>query len=115
MERIENAIIKNIDIGIEDHNCLVCNLEIEGRGWSAMFGGAYNLCSSDKFGGADCTGLFIRRLIKVFLGGFGSLKELRGKPCRVKVQDRVVVAIGHFLEEEWFNPSEELKPQEAKR
>lgn len=114
MERIENAIIKNIDIGIEDHNCLVCNLEIEGRGWSAMFGRSYNLCSSDKFGGADCTGFFIRRLIKVFLGGFGSLKELRGKPCRVKVQDGVVVAIGHFLEEEWFNPSKELKTQEEK-
>lgn len=116
MEKIENAIIRDIDISIEDHNCLVCNLELEGSGWGAMFGGEYNLCSSDKYGGGDCTGYFIRRLINIFLGGYGSLKNLRGKPCRVKIEDRKIIAIGHFLlKDEWFNPSEEFIKQEAKQ
>lgn len=110
MDEIKNAVVKSIDIRVEEHGCLICNVTLDGGDWLCCFGGGYNLCSSDKFNGGDCTGFFIRRLLKVFFkNGEGSLNDIIEKPCRVKFEGNKAEAIGHFLTDIWFEPRKELK------
>ena len=112
MDAIENAVIKSVWLEVNDYNCLTCEIEIEGEGWGALFGG-FCLCNQSKLvEGKDYTGFYVRRLIDVILGGFGKFDSLVGQPCRVKTEDRKVVAIGHFYKDRWFEPRVELKESE---
>ena len=109
MEKIENAIIKNVWLEIEDHGILTCEIDLEGAGWEALFGG-FCLCNKSKLeDGKDYTGFYIRRLIDVILEGYGKLNSLVGEPCRVQTENGKVVAIGHFYKDKWFKPRVELK------
>ena len=109
---IQNAIIKKIWLEVEDHNCLICDIALQGAGWETIFGG-YNLCNSNKLiEGKDYTGFYIRRLIEIFLDGYGKLDSLEGMPCRVKMEGRKVTAIGHFLKDKWFEPRIELSKED---
>lgn len=108
MVSIENALIKAAYLEVEDHGCLTCRIELEGNGWQCSFGG-FNLCGNTNTEGKDYTGFYIRRLIEVFFDGYGRFSSLPGIYCRVKLEDRQVVAIGHILKDNWFEPRVELK------
>lgn len=105
MESVSNAIITSSSVEIEDHGILTCIIGLKGNGWGASFGG-YALKTDSNIASEDFTGFFIRRLLET-VGGF-ALNGLKDKPCRIKLEDGTVVAIGHFIEDKWFNPKEEF-------
>lgn len=106
METIENAKITKALLEIEDHGILTAGLSLDFGGVHTTFGG-YSLYSPKSVNG-DYTGKFIWGCLKTL--NVWRWDELVGKIIRVKsVGYRNVVAIGHPIEDKWFNPSEELE------
>ena len=92
-EEIDNAMVKTVSLGYEDHGILTAWVFLDGAGWSQAFGG-YDLRRGTE--AAD----FV-------LGCLQALKvehweDLVGKPCRVIRQHGLLVALGHFVEDSWY-------------
>src|SRR5262245_13714484 len=98
MSNIENAKIESASIQIEDHGILTCMLFLKILGGSQGFGG-YNNNSNLSW--------YLKRLFVVL--DVQSFEDLAGKYVRVQSKDGLLVAIGHIVEDRWFNPGEELK------
>ena len=64
--------------------------------------------SGQGFGGYRLGGTFTDY---VLFGVLNALKvdkweDLKGTPVRVEIEDGTIKAIGHYLEDKWFNPKE---------
>lgn len=106
MSTIVNAIIKAATIGTYDddpNGFLTAGLTLDYGGGGQGFGG-FALYRAEKF---DVTGTFVARCMQI--AGVTRWEHLVGKPIRVETDEkRRIVAIGHFLKDEWFNASKEL-------
>lgn len=104
---VTNAKIVDVEIRLAE-GCLTCDLQLEGLGWNGTFGG-YCLKSGATRESKDLTGFYIKKLFYVFQ--VSSITELINMPCRVILKDgKRLYSIGHFLQEVWFTPAEELAP-----
>jgi hypothetical protein len=95
----KNAKIKSTHLGLEGHNIFTCLLNLDYGGSCQGFGG-----HSLKF---DQYGIeYLNRILKTI--GVRSWEELPGKMIRVKADNCKVHAIGHIIEDRWFNPEDDL-------
>lgn len=114
--KVENGRIKSVSISNEDHGCLTAWLHCEMSGSGCRFGG-YSLGSATgkenlKETKANWAAFFITRCIETVIGGgYGKWEDLTGEPCRVMMEGLGggIVAVGHFIDDKWFCPREELK------
>ncbi len=93
---IQNAKIKGTSLGFDEHYSF----------WVYL---SYGDSSGQGFGGWSLGGEFTEYVIRGILTtviDHGAWEDLKGKPCRAKLEDGKVVAIGHFLEDKWFDPRE---------
>jgi hypothetical protein len=109
-EPIQNGRIVKTMLGHEDHGFFTCSLELEFGGAGQSFGG-YGLDDRPAtIGGkrrATAAGLaFIIEIIDTL--EVESWERLPGAYCRVRRhQPRgLIVAIGHLLKDQWFDPQE---------
>lgn len=89
----ENALIKDVYLGLEDHNILTYNISLD-------YGG-----SGQGFGNYNCNenlSTHLKPLLAVF--DVREFNKLKGLPCRVKRENGMVVAIGHIINNVWFEP-----------
>jgi len=97
-------------LGYEDHGILTAMLHLDYSGSGQAFGGyaldRYSKEHEKRIEDKAC-GFFIRRVLEVV--GVDKWEGLAGKYIRVKADSNKVYAIGHLLEDKWFNPAEELK------
>ena len=54
--------------------------------------------------GTDYTGAYISQVLDTV--GVDTLEDLQGKPIRVDNERGFIKAIGNFLEDKWFSPTE---------
>lgn len=108
-EKIENAVIESFNIFIE-RGALTSFLNIRLSDSAAQsFGGFY----------LDRTmALWIRSILRI--AGVDDINDLAGKSIRIKYKDdSSIMAIGHFLNDDWFDPKKEfedfLRMQDAKK
>ena len=99
MIEIKNAIIKKTFLGIEDHGVFTAIISLN-------YGG-----SEQGFGQHDLTykayGItYLRKILETV--GVDSWEELVGKPIRSKCEHTKVHAIGHLIEDKWFEPEKDL-------
>ncbi len=111
-ERLEerNARITAVTLEIEDHGILTCHITTEFRGGCQSFGGyaldAYDADKKKRVGSA--WGMeFIRRVLETV--GVDSLDGLKGKTIRTRGNWSKISAIGHIIDDKWFDPGEDLK------
>jgi hypothetical protein len=100
----ENAKIVNTFLGREDHGIFTASLSLAGNGWGQGFGN-YSLDGP----GPDNTRVghgfgidFIAGVLTVL--GVERWEKLPGTHCRVRREGGLIVAIGHIVEERWFEP-----------
>ena len=88
----KNAIIERTFLGFEDHGIFTAFITLNYGGGGQTFGG-YSIGSE-----------FIEQVLKTL--DLESWEELKGQKVRVKAEHGKVHAIGHFLNDKWFNPAE---------
>lgn len=105
---IKNAIIKSVILTKEDHGLLTAFIDLDYGGSGQGFGG-YNLYVPKRKlkDAGNYAGHFIWRVLEI--AGVEKWEDLRGKPIRVDGGHSGIKAIGHILEDEWFNPAEEFE------
>ena len=113
---VENGVIVSVSIDNENHGCLTAWLYVAFRSGGCGFGGF-------KLGNADGDNLdqktyaaeWIVRCIKTVIG-YGKWEELKGKPvrCLREGSGGKIIAIGHFLNDDWFSPKLEFAGRDSK-
>lgn len=104
--RIENALIKSVDLSMADHGHLILAMTLEGGSWGVTYGGyalgkGY-LGASDFKGSAAGTEYLMRIMDTV---GVEKFQDLKGKYVRValKGHSSPVKIIGNVLKDQWFD------------
>lgn len=111
-DKIENAVVKRTQLGIEDHGILSAWVHVGGFGWGQGFGGfaldRYDETRKKRVGAAPA-GIFVRRVLETL--GVEEWERLTGTPCRVRrdVALGPINAIGHFTDDKWFEPALEFE------
>lgn len=109
--RIRNAKITDAEILIEDHGFLTAYITLDYGGSGQGFGG-YTLHSENQSGEPNFAGHFLRRTLEIV--GVQNWSDLTGKCIRVMSRHNGVKAIGHILEDRWFDPSDEFESLRVK-
>lgn len=97
---------------IDDHNLLTSWLHIAHEGGEQGFGGYMlsPLSDKDHFRTTDKvkanTATWIVRILETI--GVPKWEQLPGKAVRVKISDGRIIAIGHFVKDNWFCPESEF-------
>lgn len=96
----KNAVITGASLGIE-RGMLTSFVYVE-----------FDEGSQQGFGGFDLTQFnsashFIRRVLEI--ASVEEWRNLKGRAVRIKAEPYgIIIALGHFLKDEWFVPSEEF-------
>jgi len=107
---IKNAVIEGASLTVDDRGILTAYLALNYGDSGQSFGGRAlylpeSFINSKKPG--NFAGHFICRVLKI--AGISDWNDLVGKAIRVKAKYLNVIAIGHIIEDDWFNPEEEFK------
>lgn len=93
MAEITNAKITSTMLGLEDHGIPTCFVNLEWPG------------AGQGFGGYDLRHYGIEFITKTCAAvGVEKWEDLRGKVCRIRHDHRKVYAIGHIVEDRWYEP-----------
>lgn len=101
---IKNGKIESTHLGFEGHGIFSSMITIETDDGHQGFGG-YSL-------GGKSGMEFIETTLKTL--EVEKWEDLKGKLIRVKREDRRMVAIGHYLKDNWLNIEEFFKERENK-
>ena len=102
---IVNAIIKSARLNDSDRGILTAWLDLDYGGSGQGFGG-YSLYLPKSYKNHDIksyAGHFIWRCMEIT--DVTDWAKIPGKTVRVKIKNRLVVAIGHIVKDDWFEPS----------
>ena len=110
-----NAVIESVTLSKDDHGLLTSYIGLDyGDSGHQGFGGyALYLPTSFKHGKVDngFAGHWIWRVMEI--AGVGKWDQLKGKTIRVRLDKDgfggSIVAIGHIVKDDWFNPSVDFK------
>lgn len=102
---VANAIIESASLGFGDREFLDCSISLNYGGSGQTFGG-YILYIPRGFGNhrlESPAGHFIYRVLKI--AGVEEWKNLVGRTIRARYTHNKVYAIGHIINDDWFEPS----------
>jgi hypothetical protein len=105
---VKNAVIESARITSDDHGLLSAWVHLNYGGSGQGFGG-YSLYLPKSFAHHQLlsnAGHFIWRVMEV--AGVTRWDNLPGKTIRVKSEHSKVHAIGHIVEDDWFEPSKDF-------
>lgn len=109
-EQVQNAIIESTSLDMGERNLLTVWLHLSYGNACQAFGG-YCLYLPKDFKHStvkgDFAGHFIFRCLQI--AGVESWDQIKGKTIRVISIDRKIIAIGHIINDDWFNPSEDFE------
>ena len=91
---IQNAVIRGVMLGREDHGIPTAFVQLDYDGRSQGFGG-YGLDGA-------AMSVFVLGVLDTL--EVESWEKLVGKPCRADAEHTTVHRIGHFLKDRWFDP-----------
>lgn len=99
---ILNAKIESADLFIEDHGILTMRLILNlSNGCGCAFGG-YSLSYSRKNINISPLAYWVENILVIC--DANNIKELNGKIIRAKIENDLIVAIGHPIKDTWFEP-----------
>jgi hypothetical protein len=106
--KIENAVIKDVDLSMADHGCLTLAMTLDGGGWGVVYGGyclgkGY-LGADDNFFSGIAAGMeYLIRIMDTV--GVERFQNLKGKYVRVATKGwgGPVKIIGNIIKDQWFD------------
>ena len=104
---IRNAQIDFVRLSVADFGCLTFDMMLSYGDSECQGFGTYQLYYPNNKMLLGTAGIFIWRILKT--AGVSEWRELEGKFVRVRIEDKLITAIGNILEDKWFCPKEEFK------
>lgn len=111
---VENAIIEKARITRADRGTLSAWLHLKFNGAGQGFGGFTLYLPKDSThhaGQANYAGHFIYRCLEI--ADVMDWEQLQGKTVRVRHTWSAILAIGHIVDDKWFDPREEFAALKA--
>ena len=111
---IKNAVIESASIDDGDRGLLTAWLFLNHDSGTQGFGGYALYLPKDYINhktGGNFAGHFIWRVMKI--AGVTRWEDLVGKTVRIKQEHSRIHAIGHIVDDDWFNPSEDFKEENS--
>lgn len=109
---IVNAVIEGAEISTGERGFLDCWLTLDYGGTGQGFGGyvLYLPKSWEHHKLESVAGHFIFRVMEI--AGVEKFSDLKGRTIRVKKTDHwgAIIAIGHIVKDDWFNPKADFAP-----
>ena len=108
-EEIKNAVIKSAILTLDSPVGIGIDVNLSyGNNTEQNFGGfcLYNKEYKGEQPQHNFLGYYITRLLEI--ADVYSFEKLKGRPVRVRGTYLKVSAIGHFLNDDWFDPSKEF-------
>lgn len=103
MDGVYNSIIEVADLGFDGDWLFTYHLQLRGAGTGCIFGGhCLGKRMENKFYFDSRSIVALMKILDVV--GVNTVRELNGKPVRVKVESGSVIGIGNFLEDKWYIP-----------
>ena len=106
--RIENALIKSVDLSMVDHGCLKLAMTLEGGGWGVVYGshclGKGYLGADDDFFNGSAAGMeYLIRIMDTV--GVEKFQDLKGKYVRVALKGwgNSLNIIRNIIKDKWFD------------
>ena len=104
--KIENALIKKVDISMEDHGCVTLQIELYGDGWACAYGGyciGHGYLGAEDFDGSAKGMESIARIMDVV--GVSRFNDMSGKYVRVATKGwgDTIKIIGSIIKDKWFD------------
>jgi hypothetical protein len=110
-DNIETAQIARTFFGVEDHGMII---HMQGEGWGQGFGNialdGYNRQLDRREGWGDGI-MLIRAILEAV--GVESWEELKGKYCRIKREQGMIVAVGHVMNNKWADTRDFIERAKA--
>jgi hypothetical protein len=110
--KIKNAIVESVTIDDAERGVLNAWLHLDYGGSGQGFGG-YALYMPKGFKNHDAksgyAGHFIWRCMEI--AGVTKWEKIAGKAIRAKIEDGLVVAVGHITKDDWFEPRKDWADQ----
>lgn len=99
---IKNAVIENAVLSIDELGFLTSWLTLDYGGTVQQFGGLslYLPKSFKHHELKSVAGFFISRVMEI--AEVTDWSKLKGRPLRVRGNDKGIEAIGHFIKDDWF-------------
>lgn len=112
-----NAVIKSARITNDDHGLLSAWIDLDYGGSGQGFGGYALYLPIDFTHHSDAlqanhAGHFIWRVMAV--AGVSEWNQFKGKTIRVKCEHSKVHAIGHIVDDDWFDPTKDFEAMRQK-
>lgn len=106
---LKNALIKSAEITIDECGFLTSWIHLDYGSTCQGFGNdvLYLPRSFKNHELKTMGGHFIFRCMEI--AGVSKWSEMIGRPIRVKASDERVIEIGHFIKDDWFNPTKDFK------
>lgn len=113
---IENALIKGVDISMEDHGCITLSIMLAGDGWGCVFGGyclGHGYLGAKEFDGYRKGMESIARIMDVV--GVSRFNDMKGKYVRVATKGwgSSIKIIGNIVKDKWFDIDSFFKDEEG--
>lgn len=104
--RIENALIKKVDLSMADHGCLTLAMVLNGGCWGTVYGGyclGHGYLGAEEFSGSPLGLESIMRIMDTV--GVERFQDLQGKYVRVATKglSTSIKIIGNILQDKWFD------------
>jgi len=104
---IKNAVITKTRLGYQAQGIMTCYLDLSFGSAMQSFGGfaldVYDKKLGERLGAAYGMD-FIQAILKTL--EIERWENLEGEQIRVKADFHKIHSIGHFIKDQWFNPSE---------
>ncbi len=104
--KLENALIKDVDISMDDHGCITLRIILDGGGWGCTFGGyclVHGYLGATDFDGSEKGIESIARIMDVV--GVSYFNSMKGKYVRVATKGlgSTIKIIGNIIKDQWFD------------
>lgn len=104
--KIENALIKNVDISMADHGCVTLQIALNGDGWGCVYGGyciGHGYLGAEEFDSSPIGIEYIARIMDII--GVSHFNDMKGKYIRVATKSwgDTIKIIGSIIKDKWFD------------
>lgn len=104
--KVENALIKSVDISMADHGCITLLITLDGGSWSCVFGGyclGHGYLGATEFDGSPKGMEMIAQIMNIV--GVERFNDMPGKYICVAVKSwcDTIKIIGNIIKDQWFD------------